>query len=244
MKITIGLSYAPKSEPKFLKYSDALTHAAKNLGYEIEIHDLYKSPELVHSVDAVVFTGGQDVYPERYGKADETQFCHDLDEDRDRHEFAMAEAADADKLPVLGICRGLQLLNVHYGGTLIVDVERAGYKSHSKIKTPEGAVDRPHNVRIEPGTTLKRLTRSIESDIASAHHQVIDQLAQGMQVSARSSDDDLIEAIEWSDPKDKPYFLAVQWHPERMQYEKPLAGEIFEGFLTEVAMYKLVKQRL
>src|SRR5688572_32892961 len=127
MKLTIGLSYAPESESKFLKYTEALTHAAESLGHELEVFDLHAAPDRVAEVDGVVFTGGHDVYPERYGKAEETVFCHDLDAERDSHEFAMATAADAEKLPVLGICRGLQLLNVHYGGTLIVDLERAGY---------------------------------------------------------------------------------------------------------------------
>lgn len=244
MKLTIGLSYAPENEPKFRMYTEALTHAAESLGYELEVIALDATPSLVSQIDGIVFTGGHDVYPERYGKAEETEFCHDLDAERDEHEFALATAADEKKLPVLGICRGLQLLNVHYGGTLIVDLERAGYGSHSKVKIEDGLVDREHEVHVEPGTTLKRLTRTAEAPIASAHHQVIDKLAPGMQISARSSGDEVIEAIEWADPKNKPYFIAVQWHPERMAYEKPLAGELFEGFLTEVAMHKLLKERL
>jgi putative glutamine amidotransferase len=244
MKLVIGLSYAPLSEPKFRKYYEALEHAAEKLGHDIEIIDLHAAPERVNDVDGVVFTGGQDVYPSRYDKAEETEFCHELDAERDVHEFAMARSADSKKIPIFGICRGLQLLNVHYGGTLIVDLERAGYPSHSKIETPGGLADREHNVLLEPGTTLKRLTRATDAPIASAHHQVIDQLAPGMQVSAKSSEDEVIEAIEWADPKDKPYLIAVQWHPERMEYDKPLAGELFEGFLTEVAMYKLVRVRL
>ena len=80
--------------------------------------------------------------------------------------------------------------------------------------------------------------------MTSAHHQAIDELAPGMAISAKSSQDDVIEAIEWNDQSGKPYFLAVQWHPERMEYEEHLAGSLFESFLENVAMNKVLSQRL
>lgn len=239
MKLIIGLSYAPKDAPKTQNYLKALEHAAYNLGDDIELIDLYSMQERAKDADGIVFTGGSDVDPSRYGKSEAAALC-DIDSQRDESEFALAERADKERLPVFAICRGLQLMNVHYGGTLTVDLERAGFPSHSKID----GVDRGHEVHVEPGTALKRLTRATDTGIASAHHQAIEQLAPGMQVSATSKMDDVIEAIEWQDPKGKPYFLAVQWHPERMDYENPLAGELFEGFLLEVAMNKLIKKRL
>jgi len=239
MKLTIGLSYAPQNEPKFIKYAEALQHAASVLGYELEVVDLYQAPEKVKDIDGLVFTGGKDVDPGKYGKSEEAELC-EVDPERDESEFSLARKADDAQIPILGICRGLQLLNVHYGGTLTVDLERGGFPSHSKIN----GIDRAHEVHVEPGTTLKRLTRATDAAIASAHHQAIEKLAPGMQISAKSAIDDVVEAIEWADPSGKPYFIAVQWHPERMEYNKPLAGEIFEGFLTEVATHKVVRQRL
>lgn len=239
MKLTIGLSYAPEGQPKTQKYLDALKHAALNLGHDIELIDLYTSPGRAKDVDGILFTGGSDVDPGRYGKSEEASRC-EIDPARDESEFALAKQADKEKIPVFAICRGLQLINVYYGGTLIVDLVQAGYEPHTKIN----GVDRTHDVHVEPGTTLKRLTRATDADITSAHHQAIDEVAPGMQISAKSLSDNIIEAIEWQDPKGKPYFLAVQWHPERMQYTDQLAGELFEGFLSEAAMNSILKQRL
>ena len=104
--------------------------------------------------------------------------------------------------------------------------------------------DRRHEVHLEPGKLARKISNVSEGGVTSAHHQAIDVLAPGMAVGARSLDDDVIEAIEWSDQSGKPYFLAVQWHPERMEYEEPLAGRLFESFLSEVAAQKLLSGRL
>src|SRR5437764_11900204 len=119
MKVHIGLSYAPEDNPKYGRYADALLKAGDALGYEVAVSDLFAHPELISEVDAIVFTGGADVEPERYGKPELRSECEEIDADRDKKEFDFAAEADNRKLPILGICRGLQLLNVHYGGTLI-----------------------------------------------------------------------------------------------------------------------------
>jgi putative glutamine amidotransferase len=245
MKLLIGLSYAPESEPKYGRYKEAVEKAAKKLEYDLEVIDLFSSPENAENIDGIIFTGGADVNPAFYNKPGLLDLCDELDQKRDELELGLANKADARKLPILGICRGLQLLNVHYGGTLIVDMPHAGLPSHSKILQPDGSkIDRRHEVHVEADTLLKKITRSSNAPVTSAHHQAIDELAEGMTVSARSVGDDVIEAIEWKEPEGKPYFLALQWHPERMGYEEELSGAIFESFLWEAAARKILAKRL
>ncbi|MBS1902628.1 MAG: gamma-glutamyl-gamma-aminobutyrate hydrolase family protein [Bacteroidetes bacterium] len=240
MKISIGLSYAPASTSKYQRYTSSLMSAAATLGHELEVIDLSEHPDAIERVDGIVFTGGADVDPIRYHNEAARAQCEDIDEVRDRNEFAFAQRADERRLPIFGICRGLQMLNVHYGGTLIADLPSAGYLPHSKID----AADRRHEVHVEPGTLLKRLTRRTTSEVTSAHHQAIETPAPGMKISARSEADGVVEAIEWDDKEHKPFFLAVQWHPERMDFDEPLAGELFEQFVSETAMHALLAHRM
>ncbi len=240
MILHIGLSYAPKSNPKYGKYAEALQKAVEAIGHTVSVSDLSENPDLIKEIDGIVFTGGADVEPSLYGKPELRSQCDEIDADRDKNEFSFAKSADEIGLPILGICRGLQLLNVHYGGTLIADLETTGKPPHSKI---EGK-DRRHEVHLEPGKLVRKVARVSDGSVTSAHHQAIDQLAPGMVVGAKSCDDDIIEAIEWNDQSARPYFLAVQWHPERMEYDEPLSGSIFESFLWEVAAQKMLSARI
>ncbi|MEI8133887.1 MAG: gamma-glutamyl-gamma-aminobutyrate hydrolase family protein [bacterium] len=239
MTLLIGLSFIKKNDPHYQKYTDALVHAGNNLEHEILIRDLSEEISLVESIDGIVFTGGADVNPDRYGKPELAFLCPHIENDRDEIEFQIAAAVEKRNLPTLGICRGLQLLNVYHGGTLIADLVHAGKLSHSKIHQ----TDLRHDVITEPGKLLRKITCTSESSVASSHHQAIDQLAPGLISSAKSAADGVIEAIEWNDQSAKPYFLAVQWHPERMDYEESLSGPIFESFLWEVAANKILGRR-
>jgi putative glutamine amidotransferase len=238
MKLTIGLSYAPSDNPKYDWYRKALQNAASALDYEVEIVDL----SIHHSgkdVDGILFTGGPDIQPSRYGKEDEVNLCNEIDEERDKIEFDIAHQAEENSTPVLGICRGTQLLNVHYGGTLITDVESFGGSSHRKVD----GYDARHDVRIEPGSYLRRILSEGEGEVNSAHHQAVDRVGDGLSVAARATGDGTIEALEWEDATDKPFLLAVQWHPERMEFSENFAGRIFETFLWECGANKMLKHR-
>jgi len=238
MKLLIGISFVKKNDPHYGNYSKAILHAAKALGYEVEIPELSEHPEDITRVDGIVFTGGADVDPDRYGKP-ELRAISKIEPERDNIEFELADKADERKLPILGICRGLQLLNVHYGGTLIADLEKSGKPYHTKIN----GEDRRHDVHLEPGKLVKKVAHISDGSVTSAHHQAIDELAPGLAISAES-DDGVIEAVEWNDQSTKPYFLAVQWHPERMNFDEPLAGSLFESFLWEVAAQKTLSERI
>lgn len=238
MKLTIGLSYAPADNPKFDFYRNALRQAAKALDYEIELIDLAAHSH-AEGLDGIVFTGGADVDPARYGKQSETHLCNEIDEMRDQNEFRIAEHAEELGTPVLGICRGLQLLNIQRGGTLITDIESFGGTSHRK----QDGYDSRHRVNLEPGSYLRRVLGEGEGEVNSAHHQGVERIGEGLIASARAESDGTIEALEWADPSGKPFFLAIQWHPERMEFNEQFAGRIFETFLWEAAANKLLVSR-
>lgn len=165
-------------------------------------------------VDGLLLTGGEDVHPELYGAAP-SPHLYPPDRERDLFELALFATARQRELPILGICRGIQLVNVALGGTLFQDLpsERPGTVAHN----PGGARDaRSHEVRLEEGSRAARaLGRSVFS-VNSFHHQAVDRLAGGLIASGWSADG-LIEAAE--SPAEAPWLLAVQWHPEEMHAE-------------------------
>jgi putative glutamine amidotransferase len=240
MKLTIGLTYAPHDNEKFRKYWTAVEQAAKALEYDVEIVDLSSNTSRITDVDGVIFTGGADVDPSRYGKQEERDLCQDVDELRDQTEFDLATKAEERTLPVLGICRGMQLLNVHRGGTLITDIKAFGGAEHTKIDNQ----DRRHTVKVTPGSQLRRTVGVSDGEINSAHHQSVERPGEGLTISARAEGDGTAEAIEWQDATGKPFFLAVQWHPERMDYDERFSGRLFESFLWEVGAHKLLIERM
>jgi putative glutamine amidotransferase len=239
MTLHIGLSYAPEGNTKYQKYRDALQKAGEVIGHEVIISDLSTHPELIAETDGILFTGGADIDPVLYGKPELRGECEEIDHARDTTEFELAKSADELLLPIFGICRGLQLLNVHYGGSLIADLDSIGKLPHRK----DQGYDRRHDVHLEPGKLVKKISGVSDGNVTSAHHQAIDSLAPEMAASAKSQDG-VIEAIEWNNQSGKPYFLAVQWHPERMEFNEPLAGQLFESFLWETAAQKILSGRM
>ena len=176
-------------------------------------------------VRGLVLTGGEDVEPARYGAAPHPKL-EEPDPARDAAELALIAAARERRLPILAICRGIQILNVALGGTLYQDLasERPGPVAH--------AGDVRHTVRIEPGSLLERTLGARTATVNSRHHQAIRDLAPGLRAVAWA-EDGLIEAVEPADAGRKggaPWTLAVQWHPEDLN-ERAL----FDGFARAVA---------
>jgi putative glutamine amidotransferase len=164
------------------------------------------------SCDGFVLTGGIDVHPAFYQNA-RVDYPNTtvLNESRDLFEMQVFEYARQQNKPVLAICRGLQLVNIALGGNLIQDLQENGFENHRK--GPDG--DREHKIEVKPGTLLAQIAGVQHGFVNSAHHQGLDQIADGLQVSA-FSEDGVVEAIEYKDAN-KPFLLAVQWHPERIQ---------------------------
>lgn len=161
--------------------------------------------DAVARIDALVIAGGADVDPARYGAARHPE-TDGGEPERDVWESALLRAALAAELPVLGICRGMQLLNVVRGGTLLQHLpDVVGHQGH--IGAP-GTYGR-HPVRPVPGTLLGELLPDPSVDVPTYHHQAVDRLGQGLSVSAWA-EDGTVEAIEGAG-----FTLGVQWHPEQ-----------------------------
>jgi putative glutamine amidotransferase len=181
---------------------------------------------LLDCVRGLVLSGGSDVDPALYGAAPHSKLGR-VSRARDDFELALVRDALRRRLPVLGICRGHQLLNVALGGTLIQDIPAAvvGDVPHdSRRERWEVA----HEVAFTPGTRLHSLFAGRTVAVNSFHHQAIDRLGDGLVVSARSRDDRVIEGIELPD---RPFVLGVQWHPEAFWREEPGFAVLFEALV-------------
>jgi putative glutamine amidotransferase len=188
--------------------------------------------EEIKKCNAIVLTGGEDIHPRFYNRPEYLKFCEqdNIDERRDEFEWKVLEYTQQNQLPVLGICRGLQITNVFFGGTLIPDIPSAGKPDHSKIK----GVDRYHAVNIEASSLLKKIAGAGEGEVNSAHHQGADRVGEGLRVSAVSADG-IVEGLEWQRTDGKSFLLLVQWHPERMtNQESPLVKNIKLSFLKSI----------
>lgn len=162
--------------------------------------------------DALVLGGGADVDPARYGERALENGTVQVDPERDSIDFALFEEARRSGAPVLGICRGLQVINVALGGTLVQDIpsERPSEVIHERTK--EDKTRRDHGVAIAPGTRLAAIAQAPEIAVNSRHHQAIERVAPGLAVSGVASDG-VPEAVE---APGEPWLVAVQWHPENL----------------------------
>ncbi len=157
--------------------------------------------------DGFLFTGGEDIDPPRYGEVTLPE-CGAVDPQRDAFELALMEAVEALGKPVLGICRGVQLMNVFYGGSLWQDL--ASQKGLSKEAHSPGHYDEIHSVVIRPDTRLASILGAGEYSVNSSHHQTVKETPL---TAAAVTAEGLIEAIE--KPGER-FVLGVQWHPERL----------------------------
>ena len=163
--------------------------------------------ELLERVDALIFAGGADVDPASYGAQPHPQTGRTWPE-RDRFEVALARRAVEREMPVLGVCRGMEVLNVSRGGTLEQHLPDAlGSENH--LREP-GAFGE-HEVRFEPESLAARVAGGELATVKSHHHQGVDELGEGLVATGWSVADDVVEAIEMPDAG---YFLGVLWHPE------------------------------
>lgn len=193
---------------------------------------------LYELLDGLVLTGGEDVAPERYREAVRYESVVSVSE-RDALEFSLCEWALADDLPLLAICRGLQVLNVALGGSLYQDLpsDCPGHLGHDQMKA-EPAVPRPephHLVTVERGSFFGDLVRESRLDVNSLHHQGIKTLAPGL-LPVGHAPDGLVEAVEGPGCALGRFLVGVQWHPE----ERTRAGDspsrrLFEGLVAAAA---------
>ena len=190
----------------------------------------------IKNCGGVLITGGQDVHPRFYNKPEYISLCHETDERRDEFELSVLEYTQQHQVPVLGICRGLQIANVFAGGTLVPDIVAAGNADHTKINETD---DRYHNVRVKENSLLELIVGCMSGEINSAHHQCADKIGHGL-VGNASSADGVVEGLERMQDIGKAFLLLVQWHPERMQnLESEFSRNIKIRFLEAVRMTRV-----
>lgn len=190
----------------------------------------------ISQCNGIFLTGGEDVHPRFYGCPEHYEYCNqnDISEERDELELEVLNYTQTHGLPVLGVCRGLQIANVFFGGTLIPDLPAWGKFNHSKY--PDGS-DRYHPVNVDACSELFSLIKETSGHINSNHHQAVEKVGKGLVASALS-DDGVVEAVERLDPSAGAYLSLVQWHPERMaQQESPFAKSIREAFVQACMKY-------
>ncbi len=190
--------------------------------------------ELLEPFDGLLLVGGGDVDPTRYGAEPDTEHNYGVEQDRDAFEVGLLRAADRMHLPTLCICRGMQLMNVAFGGTLHQHLPgMPGLLQHG---VPMEGTDTLHLVAPEPGTLLSATTKTEALTCSSHHHQGVDRVGAGLLVTGRSPDG-LVEAIELAgadgnDPEHTTWMLGVQWHPEETAASDPDQQVLFDAFVN------------
>lgn len=183
---------------------------------------------LFERLDGLILSGGGDVSPALYGE-DDSGLLRRVDEQRDQTELVLARWVLAESLPLLAICRGIQVLNVAAGGTLVQDVptQVPDPLSHSSPVAGRPVADVSHTVEVVSGSRLAALVGAGELGVNSAHHQAVRDVGAGLVVTARAPDG-VIEGLE---SPDHPFCVGVQWHPEAMAASHPVMRRLFEGLV-------------
>ena len=234
LKIAIGKAVP---EDVYSNYIRWIRYADSNaLCFDLYHLDYDSALALLQECDALLLTGGTDIYPGRYGKEEDTSRCWEPDFKRDTMEANIFRMAMDEGMPIMGICRGLQLINVEMGGTLYIDLP-TDLDTLIRHRKEEGYAAN-HAVSVVGNSLLHAISNVADGNVNSAHHQGIEKLGSGLMAQAHS-DDGLIESIALADTLQ--YLLGVQWHPERMDYGNPLSGSLAQQFLEEAKAFKTHK---
>ena len=193
----------------FGEYASRVRNAG---GLPVELPVIDNPWEYVQRLDAIILTGGGDVDPKRWNGPSETSFL--VSEERDAFEFDLLEAAIEADIPVLGICRGLQVINVHLDGSLIPHLDPVDGDGHSNAT--EDRQELVHSVSFEPESILFELYGPTTM-VNSFHHQAVDRIGLGLRATGHSSDG-TVEGIEHTGGR----ILGVQWHPEMLKEIQPV----------------------
>lgn len=226
---TIGITLPPRAaDPKAQRRADRI---AARYRAAIEVHGA-RSIELppddpttvLDGLDGLLLTGGVDIHPSHYGQPPHPKLGR-VDESRDRFELLLARAALSRGIPLLGICRGAQVLGVALGGDLVQDIDS---DVEDAKKHPPGRRGKAshHWIEIAPGSRLSQIVGARRVRVNSLHHQANGRLGSGVRKVAWS-EDGVIEGIERAG---EGFVLGVQWHPERMWRRAPRQSRLFAAF--------------
>lgn len=230
-KPLIGLTPAHDMESGDVKARPTYMRALKAAGAIPVVMPLDASEEdlkqLSQDLDGFLFTGGPDVHPFLFGE--ETQaHCGNVSPARDQMEISLLPMVMELQKPILGICRGIQVLNIALGGNIWQDIPSQVTRDFPLAHSQPFSYDMPcHTVALTESSLLARISESSSIKVNSMHHQAVKDLAPGLIASAYSTDY-LIEALEMPD---YPFFIGVQWHPEYLWEKNKEAFRLFQTFV-------------
>ena len=221
---------------------ETYSNRLKSFDSTVVLINMYELPSdsidyYLNAASGIVLTGGEDVSPQKYGMETETERCGAIDLKRDSVEIRLIDYALKSNVPLLGVCRGEQILNVATGGSLFIDIptdfgQKIIHRSKEKIAE--------HYVVLDKKSQLYSMCKIDSGLVNSSHHQAVNMLGKGLKASAHSPDS-LIEAVEFSDSLKYNFVIAVQWHPERLDKNSKLSYPIFKKFLSAVEKYRKEK---
>ncbi len=192
--------------------------------------DLEKAKDYIELIDALILSGGQDISPQFYDD-NITDKVKDIDPQRDSWELKLFKLAYESNLPILGVCRGMQLMNVAQGGTLYQDLIDHYDKSLAHLPDETDKCYVHHTVNIAPECKLCSFSNSQKINVNSHHHQAIKDLATDFKAIAKT-ERGIIEAIEATDKK---FVIGVQWHPEDLTEIHPCFKELFTTLIDKAS---------
>ncbi|MEQ9186571.1 MAG: type 1 glutamine amidotransferase [Cryomorphaceae bacterium] len=191
---------------------------------ELYGHAYNQLDSILATCDGLILTGGLDIAPSRYGKVDSLSLCKSPNLRRDSIEFKAMQYAKKTGIPTLGVCRGMQIINVSFGGDLLLDIPSF---NGSTLHQKEGT-DARHLVYTAP--EMEALIKADTATTNSNHHQAVGRIGDGLQPLAWSTDS-IVEAIRHMDTEAFPFLWGVQWHPERMPRQSPMSKNLLSSFI-------------
>ena len=232
MKIVVSVSDKEKAKDDQSPYYKALLA----VGVRPEDIEMVSPSQLsvpnMRDYDGVLFTGGKDINPKHYQETLKYPGLVEVDEQRDALEFELFDCAHRCRVPILGICRGVQMINVKFGGTLYQDLKQEFSPEPPVRPEHNQSAPRPeatHTVTLTDPDSGLAATFKGSCLVNSLHRQAVKRLGRGLRVTARS-EDGLVEAVESADAY--PFLVAVQWHPEEM-VDRPEARKLFQNFVVK-----------
>lgn len=180
---------------------------------------------ILNRLDGIIIVGGSDIEPSFYG-AKRSPKCERSAPERDEYEIRLAKIALEAKMPVLGICRGMQIINIMMGGTLFQDLSDIGREVLEHRNSPKKDYKRFHAVNVERDSRLHSIFGKTRIDVNTSHHQAVAKAGDRLDVSSRA-DDEIVEGIEYTGDS---YMIGVQWHPEAMA-DSESTDRLFADFL-------------
>ncbi len=230
-KPLIGLTPYHDTDNDDIKMRPGYLRALKEAGAIPVVLPLEASPEdlkqLADTMNGFLFTGGPDVHPFLFGE--ETQaHCGNVSVARDQLELQLLPLVMERKKPILGICRGIQVLNIGLGGTIWQDINSQVASEFPIAHSQPFDYSVPcHTVRVAPGSRLSQIAGNDSLKVNSMHHQAIRDVGRDLVVTA-TAPDGLAEAVEMPS---YPFFMAVQWHPEYLREKDAAAAKLFQAFV-------------